>query len=107
VNFINTDNISNNPQDTTPKDFDALGNPLSSTAGGGLNGFVTIPATQDTTYQNGTFGQEGADDVATFAPSASATGQTNYDSAVQLYSPQTSSAAADLDITNWSITFTG
>jgi hypothetical protein len=107
VNFINTDNISINPQDTTPKNFDALGNPLTITGGGGLNGFVTIPATQDTTYQNGTFGQEGTDDVATFTPSASPNGQTNYDTSVGLYSPQTSTVAANLDITNWSITFTG
>ncbi len=107
VNFINSDNISNNPQDTTPKDFDALGNPLSSIGSGGLNGFVTIPATQDTTYQNGTFGQEGPDDVATFTPGASATSQTNYDNSVQLYSPQSSPVAANLDIINWSITFTG
>ncbi len=107
VNFINTDNISSNPQDTTPKNFDALGDPLSSTVGGGLNGFVTIPATQDTTYQSGTFSQEGPNDVATFTPSASATGQTNFDNAVQLYSPQTSAVATRLDITNWSITFTG
>jgi hypothetical protein len=40
-------------------------------------------------------------------PTASATGQTNYDTAVQLYSPQSSPVAANLDITNWSITFSG
>ena len=107
VNFISTNNISSNPQDTTPKDFDALGNPLSSTVGGGLNGFVTIPATQDTTYQNGTFGQEGANDVAVFTPTASATSQTNFDNSVTLVPGQPTPATTGLDITNWTITFTG
>jgi len=49
VNFIATSRIPVNPTDTTPKLFDALGDPRSV---GGLNDPVSISVTQSGLYQN-------------------------------------------------------
>ena len=49
VNFVATSRIPVNPTDTTPKLFDALGDPRSA---GGLNNPVAISVTQSGLYQN-------------------------------------------------------
>jgi hypothetical protein len=105
VNFITTNDVSTNPNDTTIKYFDALGNPEL----GQLNDFVTIPTAQDTTYSDSTFNDEGSDDVAAFSTSASSTNpsQTNFSSTVQVLPDQTPTTVANVDITGWTVTFNG
>lgn len=92
INFISTDIVPVNPQDTSPKNFDALGD---ATAGGQLNAFATIFVGTNAT------GQDALNDVATYSPATNSPTTLPY----TLSANQSSSAIANLDITNWSVTF--
>ncbi len=108
VNFIATNVVPVNPQSTSVKYFDALGDPRL----GQTNAFVTIPTTQDTTYTNDTLGgQEPTEDVATYSPGTN-TSQTDYSSSVQVVPDQSPANIANLDIADaggpaWSIEIRG
>jgi hypothetical protein len=56
VNFIATNRIPVNPEDTSPKEFDALGDTLPGT--GQLNDYITIPTNQSNSYSNTSFDDE-------------------------------------------------
>lgn len=49
INFITTDRVPTNPNDTTPKEFDALGDARIPTQ---VNDPITIPVTQSGTFDN-------------------------------------------------------
>jgi hypothetical protein len=84
VNFVATNRIPVNPTDTTPKLFDALGDPRTS---GGLNDPVTLAVTQAGLFQNSNqITPESSGDVGEFVNGSF---QSNED--------------PDLDITNWTI----
>ena len=92
INFIATDNVPVNPQDTTTKNFDSLGD---ARAGGELNAFATVYVGTNAA------GTDPANDVATYTPATNSPAMVPY-----TVSPgQATPAIADLDITNWSISF--
>ena len=97
VNFIATDKVPINPQDTSTKNFDALGD---ASGGGGLNDYATIYVG---TNVNGT---DAANDVASYAPATNSPQNVPY--SVDSNQNQTQpSNIPNLDITNWSVTFSG
>ncbi|MDR3707454.1 MAG: hypothetical protein P4L33_04075 [Capsulimonadaceae bacterium] len=85
INFLTTDRIPVNPQDTSPKLFDALGN--SNYGSGQLNDYITISTTTGATYNNSYENIEPAGDVQ----------QTNGSGGYSQYN------APNLDITGWSV----
>lgn len=83
VNFLATDRLPTNPTDTSPKLFDALGDPTV----GQLNDYITISTDQATTYDNSTRNIEPQGDVQ------QTTGSGGYIPATE----------PDLDIVGWSV----
>jgi hypothetical protein len=59
VNFLTTNRIPVNPEDTSPKEFDALGN---TSLVNELNDYITIPVSQSNTYSSASTGDEPAGD---------------------------------------------
>jgi len=85
INFITTDRLPVNPNDTSPKLFDALGN--SNYGSGEINDYITINSQQAATYSNSLDAIEPTGDVQ----------QTNGNGGY------TNFVEPDLDISNWSV----
>jgi hypothetical protein len=83
--MIATDRLPVNPNDTSPKLFDALGN--SNYGSGELNDYITINTQQAATYNNSLDPIEPTGDVEQTNGSG---GYTNFNE-------------PDLDISNWSV----
>jgi hypothetical protein len=56
VNFIATNRIPVNPEDTSPKEFDALGDTHPGT--GQLNDYITIPTNESNSFSSSSTGDE-------------------------------------------------
>jgi hypothetical protein len=88
VNFIATNRIPVNPEDTSPKEFDALGDSHPGT--GQLNDYITIPTTQSNSYSSSSTNDE-------------PTGDEEVTNGSGGYSPIND---PDVDISDWSIQVT-
>jgi hypothetical protein len=88
VNFIATNRIPVNPEDTSPKEFDALGDSHPGT--GQLNDYITIPTVQSNNYSDSSIGDE-------------PTGDEEVTNGSGGYSPVND---PDVDISGWSIQIT-